>query len=54
MAANDISPRLVYLFSNEGSQPASAFYAARGFRLLSRVPGLYDKGDIACVLASDL
>lgn len=54
MAANGISPRLIYLFSNEGSQPASAFYAARGFRLLSRVPGLYDKGAIACILARDL
>ena len=53
MLAHGISPRLVYLFSAEGNQPAAAFYEARGFRKLSSVPGLFATGS-ACVLAHDL
>ena len=53
MARHGIVPRLVYLFSNEESEAASAFYQARGFRKLSGVPGLYATGT-ACILARDL
>jgi len=53
MAGQGITPRLVYLFHNEESEVASAFYRARGFKKLGSAPGLYATG-AACVMARDL
>ena len=49
----DIEPRLVYLFAAEESEGAKAFYEARGFRFLTRAPGLYKIGT-ACLYARNL
>ncbi|NKB69792.1 MAG: GNAT family N-acetyltransferase [Candidatus Latescibacteria bacterium] len=44
MRQQKIEPRLVYLLANGQDPVAQAFYEARGFRFLSAVPGLYERG----------
>ena len=48
MQQRGITPRLIYLFTNERNGVARSFYEARGFAYVAGIPGFYEN-DIACL-----